>query len=233
MLQKHYCSLHPIKINPDGDAIEATVVGIEIRGPDIGAFYDAILMKLKAPLRIQDSSAKKRHQVMNIFPRVGTRQLLIDELNTAIAGHTGKQRAFLAELKNLINELRLTVFATGTDDARVALAVDKQLNTRFKHKEELTNWADNVEFRRLLQAFEQRLPLREESRLQAPGLASTIHNLTDGCLGDVAELLMSVAVMAIKTGKEHIDRQLLNDLHWTSPSQNRLAAHVARSFKAA
>lgn len=226
MLQKRYCAKHAIDKNPNGDALRAQVIGIELHGPVIGDFYDSILLELNAPFRFEDSNAKKLHQVMTILARVGTRQLVIDELNTAIAGHTVLQRTFMVGLKYLLNKLRLTVFATGTDDARAALAIDKQINSRFKHHEELTRWANDVEFRRLLEGFERGLPLRKRSGLQAPNTARMVHELSEGYLGEVARLLMDAAVLAIKTKKECIDRNLLQSLHSSTPSQTRLAARA-------
>ena len=64
------------------------------------------------------------------------------------------------QLKSLLNELELTVFATGTNAARSALAVDDQLDSRFE-KAELKRWANDEDFRNLPESFEKRLPLRE------------------------------------------------------------------------
>jgi len=233
-LQRHYCALHPNDNNPTGDAIRAEVIGIEIRGPDEGAFYDALLVKLHAPFRIMDHPRKKRHQLMNILERVGTRQLLIDEINMAIAGQALKQKTFLGNLKNLLNELDITLFATGTRRALLAVAVDEQLETRFV-KEELAPWSNNTDFRMLLESFEARLPLRQASELQDPRMATLIHGLSEGYLGEAAELVMHAAVKAIKTRAERIDLKILKGLNWRLPSQRRAEARgvVANSSKAA
>jgi hypothetical protein len=158
-LLRRYCKLHPINQNWDRDAIHAPVIGIEIRSPDEGALYDV---------------EKKRHQVLTILEKIGTRQLLIDELNAVIAGPLLKQRKFLIALKNLLNELEMTAFATGTPDARIALVPDPQLESRFE-MEELQRWTDGEEFRKLLESFECRLPLREQSGLQAPIFHAILH----------------------------------------------------------
>lgn len=222
-LQRRYCALHPINLNPDGPAMHAAVLRIELQKPDEGAFYDSLLMELRAPFNIQDRPPKKRHQVMNILARIGTRQLVIDEFNTAIAGHRAKQRDFLVALKNFLNELKITAFAAGTPDASVALTVEGQLHTRFDQVE-LSRWSDDGEFRRLLESFESRLPLRQASNLQSPSMASMIHDLGEGYLGEVAELLMRAAVVAVKTGAERIDRKILENLRWKTSSQRRAQA---------
>jgi|GEM_PF-260816 len=205
-IHRHYCGLHHIDLNLDGDAIRARVIGIETRSPAEGALYDAILRTIHAPFRVQDRADKKRHQVLTILERIGTRQLLIDELNTAIAGPFLKQKKFLVALKNLLNELEMTAFAMGTPEARIALAPDPQLESRFE-MQELQRWTDDEELRKLLESFECRLPLREPSELQAPAFARRIYELTEGYIGEIAELLMRAAVKAIVTKKERIDRK--------------------------
>jgi hypothetical protein len=149
--------------------------------------------------------------------------LLTDELNTAIAGSLLKQRRFLVALKHLANKLKLSIIATGTQDAKIALAPDSQLTSRFA-MEELYRWVDDKEFRKLLESFERRLPLREASELQRPSFAKMIHDLTEGYLGEVAELLMKAAVLAIDTHKEKIDLDIIQKLKWLPPSKRQGAA---------
>jgi hypothetical protein len=55
--------------------------------------------------------------------------------------------------------------------------------------------------------------------------AKMIHDLTEGYLGDVAELLMKAAVLAIDTHKEKIDLDIIQKLKWKPPSQRRGEAH--------
>jgi Bacterial TniB protein len=226
-LLRRYGILHPIDCNQKGDAIHAPAIGIEIRSPDEGALYDSILTAIHAPFRIEDRVQKKRNQVLVILDKIGARQLLTDELNTAIAGPLLKQRNFLVALKNLLNELEMTVFATGTPAARIALALDEQLESRFE-MEELRRWTYGEEFRKLLESFECRLPLQEPSELQAPMFAKKIHELSEGYIGEIAELLMRAAVKAIETKRERIDRKLLEELNWKPPSQRRGEARGLR-----
>ena len=121
----------------------------------------------------------------------------------------------------------MTVFATGTPAARIALALDQQLESRFE-MEELRRWTYGEEFRKLLESFECRLPLRERSELQAPMFAKKIHELSEGYIGEIAELLMRAAVKAIETKRERIDRKLLEELNWKPPSQRRAEARGLR-----
>jgi Bacterial TniB protein len=85
-LLRRYADLHPIDSNRGGDAIQAPVIGIEIRSPDEGALYDSILKAIQAPFKIQDRVQKKRNQILTILEKIGTRQLLLDELNNCNLG---------------------------------------------------------------------------------------------------------------------------------------------------
>ncbi len=223
---KHYYEQHPILPNPGGETIIAPVIPIELKGPDIGEFYSSILRAIKEEFRPEDRIAKKRHQVLTVLAQIGTRQLLIDELGTAIAGPDAAQRKFMVELKNVLNELEMTAFATGTQNAKSALAVDEQLESRFEMLE-LVRWRNNTNFRRLLESFERHIPLQYPSVLQKPTLAEKLHVLTEGLLGELAELLMKAAVLAIKSNHENIDSEILEKLNWKPPSIRRAAAREA------
>lgn len=209
---KWYLSQHPIEPNCEGAATKAPVIGVQVNGPDEGCLYDSILAKVHAPYRPSHKIAIKRHQVLEILPRIGTRQLLLDEINTAISGSYLNQKKFLTSLKFMANELKLTLIATGTEDARKALVVDDQIYTRFSIRFKLTSWSFGDDSRRLLQSFEEWLPLREASELQQPRLAKLILDLSGGRLGDIAELIMQAAVKAIRTKKEKVDSELLQEL---------------------
>jgi len=217
-LQQEYLRRHPFRENLSGDAAIAHVVGIEVKGPDEGAFYNAILSVVGAPHGESGKPAEKLHQVLEILRRIGTRQLLIDELNTAIAGPYLRQKNFAHALKHLANQLKLSVFATGTQDAKLALAVDDQFRSRFEFCE-LRRWTFGDPFRSLLESFERRLPLRERSNLQAPQLAQTLFDLSEGYFSELSELLMRAAVSAIKSHNEKIDEATIHDLKWTTRSQ--------------
>jgi hypothetical protein len=70
--------------------------------------------------------------------------------------------------------------------------------------------------------------MREPSELQAPIFAKRIHELTEGYIGEIAELLMRAAVKAIETKKERIDCVLLADLNW-KPTQQLGSTRASRA----
>jgi len=220
---REYEKRHPIDPNPDGEHKIAPVVSVEVKGPDIRALYLSVLQKLGSPYDVNKTIHKLRHEVLTVLPQVGTRQLLLDEVSTAISGPDLKQKAFMVELKYLLNVLKLTVFAAGTEDARSALAVDPQMESRFEMRE-LERWSKGTDWLRLLKSFERRIPLQHPSFLYRPSFAEKLHTITEGLLGELAEVLMRAAVLAIKSKNEKIDSELLEKLHLKPPSIRRASA---------
>jgi len=144
--------------------------------------------------------------------------LIIDELNTAVAGTSLKQRIFWNAIKNLNNCAHISIVGAGTKEVFSALRLVPQLDNRFE-RAELKRWEFGDEFRRLLASFECLLPLRHASELQEPSVAMRLYSMTEGYIGEVANLLIKAAICAIETGSEKIDQRLLAKIEWKSPTE--------------
>lgn len=84
----------------------------------------------------------------------------------------------------------------------------RQLDNRFE-RTELKRWEFGDDFRRLLANFELLLPLRKPSELQEPTLAMKLYSMTEGYIGELANLLIRASQVAIEMGDEHISHKLL------------------------
>lgn len=80
-------------------------------------------------------------------------------------------------------------------------------------------WQLNPEFQQLLAGFEKVLPLKTRSRLHQPELASMLHTISEGNTGNLHRLLIECAIEAIKTGKECIDRTIIEGKAWLRPTR--------------
>ena len=129
--------------------------------------------------------------------------LVVDEVHHLLAGSYREQRASLNLLKYLANDLRISIVAVGTDDAPVALQTDPQRSSRFTPLE-LPRWSECDEFRALLGAFEQVLPLRHSSDLQQRPFVQLLVAASNGLLGDVSRILNAAAERAILDNSERI-----------------------------
>lgn len=226
MLVKRFCTRHPAEDNKEGKSIVVPVLFVQAPPvPDEGRFYNTILDLLFAPYKPSDRVDRKQFQAIKLMRDVGLRMLIIDEVQHILAGNLTRQRTFLNVIKFLGNELEIPIVAVGTKDAFRALQTDTQLANRFDHAK-LPRWKNDDDFIRLLMTFEQMLPLRNPSMLDDQALADRIYSMSDGYIGEISRLLVEAAVAAVKTGKEVIDKRLLESIGWIAPSERRKQPEV-------
>lgn len=226
MLVKRFCSRHPPEDNKEGQSFVVPVLFVQAPPvPDEGRFYNAILDLLFAPYKPSDRVDRKQFQSIKLMREVGLRMLIIDEVQHILAGNLTRQRTFLNVIKFLGNELEIPIVGVGTKDAFRALQTDTQLANRFDHAK-LPRWKNGDDFIRLLMTFEQMLPLRQPSMLDEPALADRIYSMSEGYIGEISRLLVEAAVAAVKTGREVIDKRLLESIGWVAPSDRRKQPEV-------
>jgi type II secretory pathway predicted ATPase ExeA len=151
---------------------------------------------------------------------VNARMLIIDEIQNLLAGSSTNQRVFLNMLKGMANELQIVIVAAGTMEARNAMSADSQMSNRFVQKF-LPRWHYSEDYLRLLASFERLLPLRKASGLTEPELAERIHSMSEGTIGEISGVLITAALAAIRSGKEYIDCELLDQIDYVLPSERR------------
>lgn len=221
MLVNRFCKAHPCDDNPDGEAAIIPVLYIQAPPtPEEGRFYDNILDKIGAPFRPQDRASKKAFQAVKLLKTVGVRLLIIDEIQQILAGSMKKQRAFLNVIKGFGNELKIPIVGVGTREADRAIQTDLQLSNRFDAAF-LPRWKSDDNYIRLLLSFEKILPLAQPSGLGEQGLSTKLMSMSEGYIGEIARILVDASVMAIKSGHEKIDVDVLKKINWISPSQRR------------
>jgi hypothetical protein len=91
------------------------------------------------------------------------------------------------------------------------LTTDEQLADRFEAYD-LPLWQNDEAFLRLLVSFQSVFPLRRSSDLTSPASRRVLLDRTQGVTVRIVRLLETLAVDAIRSGKEKIDGDSLNDL---------------------
>lgn len=180
--------------------------------------YAAILETMWMPYKTTDSKLTLRYQVIHALRELKVRMLIIDEIHSMLVGPATKQREVMNALKMLCNTLVIPIVGVGTPNAVQILHLDAQHASRFDVIK-LETWKLNADFQRLLKAFEAVLPLQQPSELYKPELAQLIHSISGGNTGDLHSLLMECAIEAINSGKESIDRQLIESKSWKRPTR--------------
>jgi type II secretory pathway predicted ATPase ExeA len=219
MLIRRFVELHPAERGDLGSKRRVLLIQAP-PVPDERRLYLSILDGLHAPYSPSGLIASKMTQAMTLLRKVGVRMLIIDEIHHLMAGHLDKQRHFLNVLKYLSNELLISVVGVGIKDALRAIQTDRQLVSRFDPIG-LPRWTLDREFRMLLMSFEQVLPLRNPSNLAGKELATALFSMSEGTIGELANLLSVAAATAIRTGQEQIDLAVLKQIGWIRPSERK------------
>lgn len=171
--------------------------------PDQHRFYSALLFELGAPHSANARLSVLERLARDLLRRMTPKMLIVDEVHHLLAGSHREQRASLNLLKYLANDLKISVVAVGTSDALIALQTDAQVSSRFTPFE-IPRWSETEDFRRLLRAFEQVLPLRSASDLIQRPMVQFLLAASGGLTGEVARLLNDAATLAIRSGRERI-----------------------------
>lgn len=205
-------------VNEDADPIKPVILTEAPPSADEKGFYISILERFWAPYRATDPVAKLRYQTIHQLRACSTRLLIIDEFHSLLTGSAIKQREVMNTIKLVCNELMIPIVGVGTRDAVRVLHTDPQHASRFDVIT-LPLWDLNQEFQKMLASFEKTLPLKKPSRLQQPELATILHAISGGNLGNLQRLLVECAAEAILSGNEQIDKSIIENKAWLRPTR--------------
>ena len=195
---------HPPQFDAGRGLEQHRIIAIQMPAtPDQRRFYSALVVELGAPQSASATLAQLERVARDLLRRIAPRMLIVDEVHHLLAGSHIEQRASLNLLKYLANDLKISVVAVGTSDAPLAFRTDAQMSSRFTPFE-MPRWTESDDFRRLLRAFEQVLPLRRASDLVQRTLVQFLISASEGLLGEVSRLLTEAAEEAILDGSERI-----------------------------
>jgi type II secretory pathway predicted ATPase ExeA len=203
---------HPTSYDSRAGVQRVEVVAMQMPPePDEKSFYTQLLCSLNAPVRSSMNVHQMRHVVRDLLGYIGARVLIIDEVHALLASTYRQQRILLNTLRYMANELRIPLVCAGTADAKIALTTDEQLADRFEAFE-LPSWQNDEAFMRLLASFQSVFPLRQSSDLTSASSRRLLLDRTEGVTVRIVRLLEALAVDAIRTGRERIDKESLEDL---------------------
>ena len=188
--------------------------------PSVQRFYAAIARALDSPISHYQSAVRYEAIVLNILKTTQTKILIIDELHNILAGNNTQQREFLNIIRFLGNELQISIVGVGIKDAYLAIRSDDQLENRFDPFI-LPVWKNDSEFIRLLSSFIKILPLQKLSPLLDSNISTMILERSEGTIGEISSLLTQAACEAIKSGKEYIDLETIEQISYLSPTERK------------
>lgn len=217
-LIRHFYDLYGIPfVDSQSDGIRPIILAEAPPSANEKELYISLLERFYVPYRPTDSVAKLRYQTIHLFREYKVKMLIIDEFHSLLVGTPRLQRQVMNAIKMLCNELQIPIVGVGTKDAIRVLHTDPQHASRFDVAE-LPTWKLDKDFQKLLFQFQGILPLKKCSNLQSPELATKIHTISGGNLGNVHRLLTACAVEAITTGTEQITLDIIEHNSWVQPT---------------
>jgi hypothetical protein len=168
-------------------------------------FFGQVFVALGTPAITYHSAPHRRDTAFRLLRECGTRTLVIDELNSVLAGSPRQQRVFLQLLRFLSNELSIALICAGAPEARQALLTDPQLRSRFIEVE-LPLWREGENLRLFLARLVQSLPLRQPSPMDSRPLRRLVAARSAGLTWTICKAFERAAVAAIVSGRERLDR---------------------------
>ena len=192
-------------------------------GADLNGFYDAILRSLNAPYKSSARSPAKWDQLLQLLKAVGTKVLILDEVNNYLYGKVDQRSLILNSMKCLSNELQIPVVAVGTPDSVRVFQTDQQLGNRFEPMG-IPRWKVSKEYALFISRFVSCLDLKHESDFHSKELVGRIHTMAEGLTGETCKLLERAAELAVEMNREVIDMTTLDNVQWVMPSERRRAA---------
>ena len=205
-------------IDEEGQSVKPVVIAESPPSADEKALYASILEQFWAPYRVTAPVTQLRYQTIHMLRACRTRMLVIDEIHSLLIGTALKQREVMNALKLLCNELKIPIVGVGTAEAVQVLHTDPQHASRFDVMA-LPLWKTGKEFQQLLAGFEMVLPLKAASNLTHPNIATPLHIISGGNLGNLHRLLIECARDAIESGAERIDRKIVEKHKWLQPTR--------------
>jgi len=176
------------------------------------AFYVQVLKAVGAPLNLsaRRSRLDTRETAFRVLRELGTRVLMVDEINSVLVGSARQQRLFLQLLRFLSNELQVALVCAGVPEARFALLSDPQLRSRMAEVA-IEPWAMGRELQAFVTVLVQGLPLRQPSPVEDARLCRLLVERSGGITLSICRALGRAGAAAITSGRERIDLSALED----------------------
>ncbi len=174
-------------------------------------FFHRVLETVGAPtFQYWSNSTHLRSTAIALLRKIGTRVLVIDEINSILVGTPRQQRLFLQLLRFLSNDLRMALVGVGVPEARHALLSDSQLRSRFNDVE-LSLWTPGAELREFITRLVWSLPLRRPSPIDTVKFRANLVRQSGGITLGICKAIARAAIASILTGQERIEPSSFDD----------------------
>jgi hypothetical protein len=211
----------PSFLDEEKEQIQLPVLFFEIPpSPTDSAILGALLDALGVPYRPKDPYDKKLSVAVDAMRTLGVRVFVLDELQRILGARREQRLPILDQLRYFSNQVQVPLIVLTTPrGAGVLASVDEMINRLTPMA--LPAWPLDQVFQKLLSSFELRLPLPKPSNLKSKTFAPLIHELTEGLLGEVYDLLELALRIALNTQQECLTPDFIRSLPWVKPSERK------------
>jgi Cdc6-like AAA superfamily ATPase len=222
MLMQRFLAEHRSTFNRATGTERTPVLSLQmVSRPNEKRFYSQLMDVIGAPPNPRTSVADLEIIVLRMLRQLDLKMLLIDETHNILASTYNDQRAMLNLLRFISNELRVSIVCFGVSDAKEAISGDVQLARRFQEFD-LPRWKADEKFQALVIGILRNLPLRLPSVLSTRALRRILQ-VSDGVTSQIFGLLYEASEIAIRSKRECIDDDLMDEIHAHSTSKMRYA----------
>jgi len=187
---------------------------------DLHDLYNSMFQWFFVPYRKDEPISERERKMKHYCDINQVKIIVIDEIQGALIGSITKQMEFMSGIKNLSNVLKIPIVLVGTPKGVSLVSADHQLKSRFVPTK-INKWNLDEDYISLLYAIEMTLPLKKPSCIyEDEKLYTEILELSDGLIGDIMTICNLLAIKAIESGKEKIDRSMLKTIEYV-PAHDR------------
>lgn len=211
----------------EGDEEATLMPVVYVQSPpsaDVAALYNNILRAIGAPFSPTWQPARKIDQVIRLLTKLQTRVLIVDELQSALSGNVSQRTLFMNVLKNISNDMQISIVGVGTKEALRAIQTDPQLGNRFEPLL-LPRWRTNQDYATFIAKVCTKAEVKNLKPLQSPKFIRRIHEMTEGLTGETWKLMCRLIEQADEAKKAPLSEQALEAVTWTAPKERR-ASHT-------
>jgi replication-associated recombination protein RarA len=172
----------------------------------------------------RENSFTLMQKVRHYIGKCEVRLVIFDEIHNIFNGSHRQISESLAFIKNLAEELNVSVILAGTTKAEGMIISDKQLESRFPIWK-LDRFKKGKAFRHFLSLVEATLPLSEPSNLSSNEISKYLYDASGGLLRPMLRIIRNAAVSTVRAGGNKITIDLLKRCEKTISEPDALSLH--------
>lgn len=216
-LCKYYMRDFPERVEEERTIVPILMAKVEVPASP-KSLVTSLLTALGDPFSDRGTTVSQTLRLKRLMYECGVELVFLDEFQHFIDKDSKKVLQTISDwLKNLMDSTGKPIILVGMPYSHNILDAEgnEQLQRRFSMRVSLEpfDW-DAVEerddFRRFLQAVDEKLPLNEWSNLSDTNIAFLLYFASDGVVSKVMRLIRRAASMALDLSRERLDIDLFN-----------------------